>query len=97
MLVCFCLAGWVWGFCFVLWLEFLCIFVRFRIGSYCVDLAGFELERSTCLCLPTAGINGVRHHTSPQKTFQLNFCGGLFSCLGEGCVDVRVSLGCVTQ
>lgn len=32
-------------------------------GTYSVDQAGFELNRSTCHCLPT-GIKGVHHNPS---------------------------------
>jgi hypothetical protein len=31
-------------------------------GSHSVGQAGLELKRSTCLCLPSAGNKGVRHH-----------------------------------
>ena len=35
-------------------------------GSHCIDQAGLKLKRSDCLCLPSAGIKGVHHHTQPS-------------------------------
>lgn len=31
-------------------------------GLVCLDWADFELERSTCLSLPSGGIKSRRHH-----------------------------------
>jgi hypothetical protein len=52
-------------FCFVLFLFF-----RDRVslnspgcpGTHFVDQAGLGTQKSTCLCLPSAGIKGVHHH-----------------------------------
>jgi hypothetical protein len=50
---------------------FFFFFWFFKTGFLCVDLAvleltlyqaGLELKKSTCLCLPRAGIKGMRHH-----------------------------------
>lgn len=35
----------------------------FETGSYCVALAGLELKDPACLCLVSAGIKGIHHHT----------------------------------
>jgi hypothetical protein len=32
-------------------------------GAHFVDQTGLELRKSDCLCLPSAGIKGLRHHT----------------------------------
>jgi hypothetical protein len=58
--------------CFVLFCFVLLCFVLFcwdrvslcspgSLGMHSVDQAGLELKRSACLCLPSAGIKGVRH------------------------------------
>jgi hypothetical protein len=38
-------------------------------GTHCVDQA-LNSQRSTCLCLPSAGIKGVHHHS--RQNFILN-------------------------
>jgi hypothetical protein len=38
-------------------------------GTHSVDKAGLELKKFTCLCLPSAGIIGVRHHAQPGSLF----------------------------
>ncbi|GAB1298665.1 Protein RFT1 homolog [Apodemus speciosus] len=38
-------------------------------GTHSVDQAGLELQKSTCLCLPSAGITGMRHHCPAQQVF----------------------------
>jgi hypothetical protein len=54
-----------------LFFGFVCLFVsRDRVslyspgcpGTHFVDQAGLETQKSSCLCLPSAGIKGVRHH-----------------------------------
>jgi hypothetical protein len=35
-------------------------------GTHFVDQAGLELK-SACLCLPSAGIKGVRHHDQQES------------------------------
>jgi hypothetical protein len=53
-------------FCFVLF----CFVFQDRVslyspgcpGTHSVGQAGLELQKSACLCLPSAGIKGVRHH-----------------------------------
>jgi hypothetical protein len=56
----------------ILFFSFVCLFVCFRDrvslyspgcpGTHSVDQADLT-QKSTCLCLPSAGIKGVRHHT----------------------------------
>jgi hypothetical protein len=60
-------------------------FFFFETGFLCIVLAVLELtQKSACLCLPSAGIKGVRHHcpaspffplvrqSAPQKVWQSN-------------------------
>jgi hypothetical protein len=42
-------------------------------GTHSVDQAGLELRnQSACLCLPSAGIKGVCHHTRPDIFYKAN-------------------------
>jgi hypothetical protein len=59
-----------WAFCLFGWLVF--GFVFFQTGFLCIALAIQELtlqtgwprtQKSACLCLSSAGIKGVSHHT----------------------------------
>lgn len=34
-----------------------------------IDQAGFELQRSTCLCLPIVGYQGMNHHVQLKVVF----------------------------
>jgi hypothetical protein len=38
-------------------------------GTHSVDQTGLELKKSACLCLPSAGIKGVRHHARLSLVF----------------------------
>jgi hypothetical protein len=38
-------------------------------GTHFVDQAGLETQKSACLCLPSAGIKGVRHHAQVISGF----------------------------
>jgi hypothetical protein len=40
-------------------------------GTHFVDQAGPRTQKSTCLCLPSAGIKGVHHHDGLEPTFVL--------------------------
>jgi hypothetical protein len=62
---------------------FVCLFVClfFETGFLCIALAVLELtfrpgwprtQKSACLCLPSAGIKGVRHHSRLQLLFLMN-------------------------
>lgn len=62
-LFCCCL-GFCCCFCFILFFETDILSVALVILElHCVDQAGLKLQRSTCLCLPNTGIEGVRHPT----------------------------------
>ena len=58
---------------------FVIAFLFFETGFFCIALAALELcwsgwphtQRSTCLCLPSAEIKGMRHHCPAQKQFLL--------------------------
>jgi hypothetical protein len=41
-------------------------------GTHFVDQAGLELK-SVCLCLPSAGIKGMRHHARRKVTLKSFF------------------------
>jgi hypothetical protein len=47
-------------------------------GTHFVDQAGLETQKSACLCLPSAGIKGVRHHAR-QRIFLITTCMGWFT------------------
>jgi hypothetical protein len=66
-------AGWV-GFLFV------CFCFCFETGFLCIALAALDslcrpgwprTQKSACLCLPSAGIKGVRHHARGWVGFYL--------------------------
>lgn len=63
----------LWGFSSLafsfrhIMIEFLCS--AFEIGSYFASQACSNSHSSSCLCLPNAGLKGVRHHTQLNKVF----------------------------
>ena len=57
----------IWLFFFILDRVF--IFIPGFPGTHSVYQAGLELKRSACLCLPSAGIEGVHHHYPAHLAF----------------------------
>jgi hypothetical protein len=57
------------SFCFVLFFEtgFLCVALAVLDGAHFVDQAGLRTQKSSCLCLPSAGTKG-EHHQRPAWT-----------------------------
>jgi len=57
-----------WVFVLLCFFETRFLYVALAVVEFCsVDQAGLESQRSTCLCLPNAGIKGAHHH--PAWTF----------------------------
>jgi hypothetical protein len=54
-------------------------------GTHSVDQAGLKLKRSTCLCLPSSVIKGVRHHLPACNDFS---CFSVFSYIATPLSDV---------
>ncbi|GAB1296005.1 Glutamine--fructose-6-phosphate aminotransferase [Apodemus speciosus] len=53
-------------------------------GTHSVDQAGLELKKSACLCLPSAGIKGVRHHARQLDGFKSQVLSGQDGSVGTG-------------
>jgi hypothetical protein len=61
---------------YVPYMDFIFIILFFKTGLLCVALAVLELlalnsQTSTCVCLPSAGIEGVHHHSLALVRFLL--------------------------
>lgn len=63
---------------------FLCVALTALEGSF-ADQAGLELEKSSCLCLLNARINGMFHHCSASLQF-LNILQMLCICVWISCL-----------
>jgi hypothetical protein len=56
-------------FCFVLFFETGFLYSPGCPGTHFVDQAGLRTQKSTCLCLPSAGIKSMRRHARLLSIF----------------------------
>ena len=61
-------------------------FVLFLRQFLCVDQSGLELRKSTCLCLLSVEIKGIRHHSLLMFGFSRHKMGCLTNWGTDGCM-----------